>query len=455
MTDNSVEIVFNNFTNFSFNLVAATVADDGSWIQRPPETIAPSQQKVTWGTVAEDELAGVAGSVTYSTASAGNLVINWNNPLVGFDTNTVSPPLECFFVEGDSHGDQETITISIIPNVPTNWLNESIPSNWMQQNLATLGNRTLQQLCLPASHDAGMSVYTAGTIGTVANNTQTQTAGIYGQLVAGARYFDIRPVVILPNDSSDIYTGHFTATTGNVAGALGQSLASIIADINNFTATNNELIVLEFSHDINLPGLLGPLPTWSAVNLDQDLWNVVFTALLGINHLVKDVSYADLLTTSLSGFIENGPAVFVVIDAELNTPQAPNTITSAYSGIYIVPNGASSFIPGGGYTDTNDLSDMMIGQLKLPANISTGPYFQTSWTLTQTDGEAALSVVDSSLSILSLTQQANSAIGALYQACSSAVFPNVLYVNDFGNSKAANLALAINFSNFAATGDQA
>ena len=37
-------------------------------------------------------------------------------------------------------------------------MSPSVPTNWMQSTLGVIGNRPLRSICMPGSHDAGMSV---------------------------------------------------------------------------------------------------------------------------------------------------------------------------------------------------------------------------------------------------------------------------------------------------------
>ena len=104
---------------------------------------------------------------------------------------------------------------------------------------------------MPGSHDAGMSTLTSGTAMGTRANVITQTQSIGGQLNAGSRYFDIRPVI----SAGQYVTGHYgrIEQLGVVTwqGGNGQSIDSIISEINAFTACNQELIILRLSHDLN------------------------------------------------------------------------------------------------------------------------------------------------------------------------------------------------------------
>ena len=99
--------------------------------------------------------------------------------------------------------------------------------------------------------------------GSIASNTMTQESDILGQLNAGARYFDIRPVWV----ESDYYTGHYSKLGDNWAGSAGQSIAEVIDDINTFTSSNSELVILYLSHTIDFSN--------NGVPFDDDTWNNV------------------------------------------------------------------------------------------------------------------------------------------------------------------------------------
>lgn len=142
------------------------------------------------------------------------------------------------------------------------------PANWMQLNLPSLGTKTLRQLAMPGSHDAGMSMLSS-TNGPVKDcNVLTQTKSIGGQLALGSRYFDLRvrrsdlrtrlradsKLLHQPAIAGGKYTtGHFSSVdlifTRSFFGGTGQSFDDMITDINTFTNDNKELIILNLSHD--------------------------------------------------------------------------------------------------------------------------------------------------------------------------------------------------------------
>lgn len=108
------------------------------------------------------------------------------------------------------------------------WSNSASPVDWMQQSLGSLGNRTLRQICMPGSHDAGMSSYHPGTVGANWQNTQAQYLDTYQQLMMGSRYFDLRPVI----SNGQFVSGHYSDVEGTWLGGNGQSLSDTINQIN-------------------------------------------------------------------------------------------------------------------------------------------------------------------------------------------------------------------------------
>src|SRR5689334_21145270 len=85
---------------------------------------------------------------------------------------------------------------------------------------------------------------TSGTVGREAASL-CHGRNIHGQLMAGSRWFDIRPVI---GNGGQLLTGHYSGQKAPVFGINGQALADIVDDVNRFTAANPELVVLSLSH---------------------------------------------------------------------------------------------------------------------------------------------------------------------------------------------------------------
>jgi hypothetical protein len=157
------------------------------------------------------------------------------------------------------------------------WSSVSPPTAWMSTILDVIGDRQLRYICMPGSHDAGMSVINGDTLLVESSNVITQRfseslnpdslpvslsrsrishfhfffalgtgdsywfvtvpnsamlilyADIGQQLLKGSRYFDVRPVI---GDGGQFLTGHYSAPSSPVLGANGEYLSDIVDEVN-------------------------------------------------------------------------------------------------------------------------------------------------------------------------------------------------------------------------------
>jgi len=100
----------------------------------------------------------------------------------------------------------------------------------------------LVDICLPASHDAGMYLTQYCTAFGNSGNTQTQYLPMKQQLEAGLRLFDFRPTYF----RDEFYTWHETKCDG--LGCHGDKLKNILLATREFLDTHHELVILELSH---------------------------------------------------------------------------------------------------------------------------------------------------------------------------------------------------------------
>ncbi len=131
-------------------------------------------------------------------------------------------------------------------------LKEYNSAKWMEQIVMPNGsNKTLKEIVIPGSHDAGMSVLTAtggqqkGTIN--ACNTLTQEISIEMQLQQGIRMFDLRAGMY----NQFLYTKHAAADCMEdaIGGGYGERLKEIAIAVKKFLQENrNEIILISFSH---------------------------------------------------------------------------------------------------------------------------------------------------------------------------------------------------------------
>ncbi|TGO07178.1 hypothetical protein BTUL_0314g00060 [Botrytis tulipae] len=131
--------------------------------------------------------------------------------------------------------------------ISTPYVSSNPPIPWMQRTISTLSSRPLRQICMPMAHNAGANIISDSLKGPGSlHNTQTQSNSVFMQLILGARWLDIRPVLF----EGKWMTYHGAYSAGKMWGATGQSIESVIGDVNRFTKAHpGELIVLDISHD--------------------------------------------------------------------------------------------------------------------------------------------------------------------------------------------------------------
>jgi hypothetical protein len=304
------------------------------------------------------------------------------------------------------------------------WSNSGTYIDWMQQSMGSLVNRTLKHICMPGSHDAGMSTFTGGAGGASYINTQAQYLNFSQQLMAGSRYFDLRPVL----SGGQWVSGHYTVLRtdfGNFGlGGNGQSVADIIRQVNDFTSKYKELVIINLSHTLDTDN--------QYVDLSQDQWNKLFDTLKGINNrfTVTNPGNTDFSNKVLGDFITNRASVFIV-------SRLPNGITLgdyANQGFYSDVH----FPLSDYYSETNNRDVMKADQfakLRSARNIVADPatrrdtFHVLSWTLTQ----QAEDVLIYDKAILNMGAAAfDDLVSEAWNAFTPQSFPNVLYVDALG-----------------------
>lgn len=336
---------------------------------------------------------------------------------------------ELYFLDGRGNPFVLTGTVN-------NMLSSFAQPDWMHQNLSTLGELPLKQICMPGSHDAGMGVLNPEGLSQDISSLggaliQTQPTTIYDQLVNGSRYLDVRPVMAGEND---FRAGHFSSNSLlGQAGCYGQSMNDIISDINKFTQQYAELIILDLSHGYDA--------TNNYVDLSVDQWSTLFTQLTqNLSNLAlinADYETGIVFNNTLNSFIGNGKAsVMVCLDVSGILPDP----SFQGRGIFSQAN----LLTYNSYSDTTDVDTMVQGQLNELDNYETNQMGQVidqlhlvSWTLTPQ------SATDPS--IQTLAGNANIPLFKdLLGAATEAAFPNVILVDWFENTNTTMLAMAIN-----------
>jgi|GEM_PF-4822355 len=351
--------------------------------------------------------------------------------------------------------------------------------SWMQDNLSTLKSRKLNEICITGSHDSGSSVRNDGTPFSNDCNTKTQSNSIFGQLCYGARYFDIRPVI----HNGNYYTGHYANLnigemikdledsifdqTKNIPivgpwikknlkrifpsppdaitwqGANGQSFDSIIDDINKFTESYHELIILNLSHAYNTD-----VGNSNYTDFNQNEWNGLFKKLSSLSNLLYLDETTDITSLPLEDFISSKSAVIVIIDCK-----DVNIGEYLGKGFY----NKSSFNVVNKYSATNNFSDMLKKQVD-NMNNNKGQYFLLSWTLSQDNPQIAKCIVPNKVnipvygnfklfdktSIIDLANLANENLSAVEKFITPDNKPNIIYIDNIQDNRFVNLAMKIN-----------
>jgi len=304
------------------------------------------------------------------------------------------------------------------------WWSNSGPvgaySDWMQQSMGSLANRTLRHICMPGSHDAGMGPdFEPGTFGSHFANTQTQYLDIAGQLMAGSRYFDLRPVI----SNGQWVSGHYSRLGDSDlwVGGNGQSIASIIQQINDFTSKHQELIILNLSHTLDTDNQF--------LDLTQAQWNSLFDTLKQLNNrfiTATNPGTTDFSTRKLSTFITDRASVFTIAQLPSGISLGPY----ATQGFYTSQN----FPVYDSYSNTNSRTTLKSDQLaKLASNrnlsASKSTFHVLSWTLTQQPDD----VFNFDRAILNLAAGAlDDLVSEAWNAFTPDSFPNVLFVDALG-----------------------
>ncbi|KAH0420927.1 hypothetical protein CcaCcLH18_13725 [Colletotrichum camelliae] len=105
---------------------------------------------------------------------------------------------------------------------------------WMRSIYDTVKNRIVRDVVMPGTHDSGMSKIGKFKWQGTKETTQTQAFGMYTQLRAGARYFDLRPARVPGEDNGEFHIFHVVDTKASVVlGASGDTLTNIVDEINN------------------------------------------------------------------------------------------------------------------------------------------------------------------------------------------------------------------------------
>lgn len=224
------------------------------------------------------------------------------------------------------------------------------------------------------------------------------------------------------------YTGHYSNIGGSWQGGNGQSIASVIDQINAFLNANHELVILDLSHAYDTGNGYPPL--------NQAQTNTLMQQLLGIQHrFAAPAGAIDLSQLKLKDFISFGASVIIIFDDSTLSPGSFSQ--SAFSGFYM----NTQLSVYNSYANTPDLDTMVTDQLGKMAAQRHSPdsgLFLLSWTLTTLDPRDSAPAAHAAM------------FQRLWPALNKQSFPNFIMLDAIGyndnleNRNVAALSMAIN-----------
>ncbi len=246
-------------------------------------------------------------------------------------------------------------------------------NKWMEQFLATdKSQKTLKDIVIPGSHDAGMSVLTAtggqqkGTIN--ACNTLTQLIGIEEQLMNGIRMFDLR----VGKYNQMLYTKHAASDCMEdaIGGGYGERLKMVAVGLKKFLQVNSkEIVLISFSHFCEKEAPLKELQD-SLIN-----W-------IGEDQIYKNTAVAigDVPLKQLAGK--------VILSFEI-----PNWNHSLFPRCDMTDSSTAFINFRRAYASTNDMKKLLQTEqnffTKLKPGVSKNDIIRLDWQITQSADEAS------------------------------------------------------------------
>jgi hypothetical protein len=315
----------------------------------------------------------------------------------------------------------------------------------------------LNQLCMPGAHDAAMSTTQNCVFGSDSGNTITQIQPIAGQLQAGIRYFDLRPIF---ENNGNIYSGHYSPTKIGIEGCDGELMNDILNGVQSFLEGSNqsgEVVVLKFSHFLDrtnhdqphffnssqetktqiqllinqLVGLITSciMPSQLYVNTNATIRiadNTLATLTGGKGKVVILFDIQDLDGIDLTGSQKSAHFVNTYLDWQPTLPVADVVVYDVYSDV----NSAAIM------TSATDARGQLY-KIAQPGN-HTGDLYLCSWTLTLSGKQSSNPF---QYTVLELSQYATGILASDIVAntynktdnpdaiITGATFPNIIYVD--------------------------
>ncbi|HXP06848.1 MAG TPA: phosphatidylinositol-specific phospholipase C domain-containing protein, partial [Acidobacteriaceae bacterium] len=293
-------------------------------------------------------------------------------------------------------------------------------NNWMGDMMPEIGEKTLSQIVIPGSHDAGMYC-DSGT----SQLGQTQDQDIYAQLQGGVRFFDLR---VKQGSPQRIYHGPVTC----------DPLTRVMDDVAKFMGEGHkEAVVLEFSH---WDGFGDACPTVAGAY--EQFRDTVYSR-IG-RWMYREPTHP--AQVALPDIVSDGGKVIVLIDrfalAACNQQEAGFYVYQGW-GTDQERLSQGEFTVLDSYSNTTDYSSMKTDQLQLFADFTgkmendpTYPcdLFLLSWTLTP--------ITD----VYHYSREANRNLADVMSETNANLndrIPNILFVDYYQLARATDVAIAM------------
>ncbi|CAH1392322.1 unnamed protein product [Nezara viridula] len=301
-------------------------------------------------------------------------------------------------------------------------------ANWMRSNIEWLGKRTLKEICLPGTHNSGMSKLFGGTSFSKTCNSVNQGRNIRRQLDLGIRFFDVRPVIT----TGGVYrVGHYSKIFGNVwQGGYGHTIESIVLNINAFCKDHYELIFFRLSHSHNTEKEYS--------SFTQQEWNNLFQLLNKTENLYHATEDTYFPITTLEKFTNNGTkaAVIYIVDE----PKYKTSLGDYTGKGFFYKFSLKIFDK---YSETDKVDFLFMDQTAKMKKESEKRYFLLSWTLTQQAVDATMCPAMGK-TIKDLAFQANRRLKNILLKITKTIYPNIISIDYVDNTELVELVMAVN-----------
>lgn len=299
----------------------------------------------------------------------------------------------------------------------------SNPSTWMTDD-PFIREMTLDQITMLGSHDSGMSVYEWHNVdpGCIV----TQYCDIAKQLRLGVRYFDIRPYLWIDEKGNNhgFYCGHFSNILG-AKGGFGQSLSSVICQVNEFCKGKKELIILNVGHIKRIEEKTLYTEITNLHNEDWEMLSAVFNNLTDLCRCNTCYLCNDISSRKTIGELTADKSAVVVLDQ-----------SGALIGDFCQSDNLDVYNE---YANSSSVKTMMEDQFSklLENGNKQDQLFLLSWTLTQN--------FPITKSILELADEANSYLEEVKRnASSTSIYPHIVYIDGIKDETGFSVVQFIN-----------